>query len=520
MRKKTATERLESFEREFRAVLPDSFDTLYHYLEKRYGQRHLPVYRSPGNRHVLAAMFVTMSGASHLGKRVDDAVKAKEHSWLLASLAAPFDHVAMGFEAHLIGFYRELDALSDEQFLQLLTYLEYSDLKLEIDRLQWWLHHELLRFASIVLAVASGGLLFVQGILGVQLIGGEFLIPWRDGPTVVPLFEFVLVSLLLVLTVLTIRRLGLVGFVVWIFVILALPLYGLWKLLLYGIRTPFNVAFEAYFAEDYRQKGWLGSTWLPIFTVCLNLVACGVVLRARHPALVISGGVILALTYAGLIIWFYHWNFHPLFFFDRGARANVYLRLLGIERSKDVVGKLSFSSAQLASIRERLSKALVFCRQLEKVIRTNRLDILTANSFVLMFVVLFGVTIFEFYALYRGLHVLDPGLFVDAEGVAVSKEALVHLSLNNLPVGGSSRVSGSTAWMEVLLFSQRMVVMLLLVLAVFAYSTFSSLQLKVEKERLRRFLRSQRADIRRALRAYDHLDANAEDRTAGEESEE
>ena len=102
-----------------------------------------------------------------------------------------------------------------------------------------------------------------------------------------------------------------------------------------------------------------------------------------------------------------------------------------------------------------------------------------------MILIVFAIMIADYSVVYWCLYVQNSHLFLSNIGSGQLRYGdFAILSLNNLPIGGTANLRGSTLAVEGLLFSERLIAVILLVISVFAYSIVSNEQIKSDKEEL------------------------------------
>lgn len=193
------------------------------------------------------------------------------------------------------------------------------------------------------------------------------------------------------------------------------------------------------------------------------------------------------------------WPFQPLMFLKTGIGLLVWIRTFQIPSKKSRLPPSMTIEAARKNV-EDLESAKLFLESMGTMQRTKRFNLFSANSFVLLILVVFCLAIVNYSVVYWSLYVQNSHLFISNVGSShLDYHDFAIVSLNNLPIGGTANLRGTTLAVECLLFSERLVAVVLLVVAVFAYSVVSNEQIESDKESLASLIESRLREIQEKL---------------------
>lgn len=485
--------KIENFKREFAPLLRRSFDDLLIYLEKRYNRKSLPVYRSPQQRHAffVATELRSNNKFENLDRRSRAAIEDFTKNEFIASLTAPFDHIPVYDEAEkkLSLFLEDIEDLSDDQFNLLLKYLDYTKEKIILEKIIWWLKKSFPRIFLNIVTISTGVLILFQSVFGFNLISGVWNVTLFSFAISVDSYTVILISLLSLVVITSWLIIGFSGIISRIFMVMALPIYAIWELMFFFTRKIYNIAYESIFIREkrYRIRNVFSNIKFITFIIFVDLVSSLSVFLTENSLITFLGIVFTFTALTILLIWFYYWNFQPLLFLETGLRLYFTFRLYGIDKKLPLIKKKSIKSIRQTIFDLELSKN--YCKRMKGLLSGIRFNVFGTNSFIALFIIFFIFVIFQFSIIYWGVYKFDPQAFnsslPEINITTLKYTDFLRLSFNNLPIGGNSQLSTTKFVVDILMFCERFMITLILVISIFAYSIFSNEQIEASKQEIK-----------------------------------
>jgi len=523
--RRQAEARIEIFRAEFAQRLPESFPNLELYLRCRYGLMHRPVFRAPRDRHtlfVLGSVGRRASEQDNTLRRMSESIDRGYKNEFVAALTAPFDHIPDIQEAnrHVQTLLVELDRLDDEDFANFLKHVAPSLNRLIWEKVTWWSATSLpdlaIRYLTFIIAI----LFFTQTILHITVVRGRSA-DWLPAPVgVASNYQIVLILSVTLLLALAARREGALGLLRRAAIVtglaLLLPLYVAGIVIVGFLRAIGSVLGDILEIGGPSNRPydppWPFRSTLAMAAAIVGLGLCtATIVMVESPRYVAPATVGFLVVLWVLLVWLYYWNFRPLQLLELGIRAYVFLYTLGIEKDpKRIRERLERERDRPRRPPEliKLHVAIEHCKNLRRRSSRWRLLVHAANTFVGILAATFALLVSGYGLVFWGVTKAWSGVIVTAaEGRDLgSLSESLRASLNNLPIGGSALATAAGLPGELLLFSERVGAVLVLVVALFGYSTIAASEVVRGSVRFRMNVRALQHDLEASVAAYNEAE--------------
>lgn len=504
--------KIGEFKKTFEPLLPNSFQEVFLYIEKRYGRRRLPVYRSPSSRHVIFVTAARMKGKyGGLDQRTKQAMDTYKKNEFIAALTAPFDHIQSVDEVLLTAeqFYSDINKFDDKSFDLLMEFLQQSFAGIMIDKLRWWSKTKLPRLFLNVMTLITGLLFVFQSVFEIQIVPILYKLNFYYSYLPLNPYRIVLFTLLSIVVITSIRVSGFTELLSKLLIVVFLPIYFLWLLFLRFLRRIADIAYESFTLDEtsFRLRNIFGEAKFILTVVFLTLFGWMNLYFSSGGIWALTNVVLLILLLVLQTLWFYFWNFQPLFFLQVGLRFYYSISLLGIERNPTKIKKKELKEAKAQKNAFDLKILKTYFERMGKLLEGSRFNVFGGNSFVVLFISFFLFVVLQYSIIYWELFQFDHALFTLSDTGKTTIDLryfdFLSLSFNNLPIGGTIKLSSNSFHIDLLMFSERFVATLLLVIAIFAFSVFSNEQIEISKPEIHRLVENCQQELSLAISAYD-----------------